>query len=506
MKEAGDKPARAPVAAKKPVAAAGNDLPVTGNPTPPVPVPTPPLGALAAVAGVAVPPPAAAASGAAASGAAPDLGAVRGGTSSAAALRDSAGVDPADPASTPVDEASALATATGVTAHAMGAFANLPGGAGVAASAAPAATADGAAGLVAAAGAVPGMTVAGAPGAPLAATGSAAALGKAVNVHGTAQRPAAKPTVGGAATTPAASGTADDGDEPSVADGMPVSGTGASLPATAGAVPSSDAAGMAVAIATVGQTNNPAAVEAGAPDNSDESAVSASGAPAAGLGAAGVLGAGGAAMNARALSFRGAMVAVGAQGVTALALADGLKPVASDTVSTPGTAGDAAALSLVGANSPAGGPAAPMPTPTFTVHASVDSADFAQGLSDRVSWMVGNGVNSAKLQLNPAQLGPIELNIVVQGDHAQVSMITHSAVTRDALESSSPHLKDMLGAQGFGQVSVDISQRSFQDRSNYTPQYGREASGDRGAAATAAVTASAATASRSSSGALDAYA
>jgi flagellar hook-length control protein FliK len=296
-------------------------------------------------------------------------------------------------------------------------------------------------------------------------------------------------------------GTADDGDEPSVADAVPVTGAGANLPAAGGAAPSSDVAGMAAVAAAVAQAKNPAPVVAGESDDSEESAVASPVASAAGLGAAG------AAMNARVLSFRGAMGAVSAQGVTALALADVVKPVASDAVSTPGTAGDAAAaLSLVGTNSSVGGPAAPTPTPTFTVHASVDSADFAQGLSDRVSWMVGNGVNSAKLQLNPAQLGPIELNIVVQGDHAQVSMITHSAVTRDALESSSPHLKDMLGAQGFGQVSVDISQRSFQDRSAYTPQYPRATTGDRGGAAASAVTASATTTSRSASGVLDAYA
>jgi flagellar hook-length control protein FliK len=85
-------------------------------------------------------------------------------------------------------------------------------------------------------------------------------------------------------------------------------------------------------------------------------------------------------------------------------------------------------------------------------------------------------------------------------------MITHSAVTRDALESSSPHLKDMLGAQGFGQVSVDISQRSFQDRSAYTPQYERAPSGDRTAAAAAVSSATGVATPRTSSGVLDAYA
>jgi flagellar hook-length control protein FliK len=119
--------------------------------------------------------------------------------------------------------------------------------------------------------------------------------------------------------------------------------------------------------------------------------------------------------------------------------------------------------------------------------------------------MVGNGMNGARLQVNPPQLGPIELRISVQGDHAQVWMTTHSAVTRDALESSSPKLREMLSAQGFGQVSVDISQRSFQDRSAYTPRY-EPTSTDRSALAAPAVASTTVTTPRTSLSALDAYA
>jgi flagellar hook-length control protein FliK len=180
---------------------------------------------------------------------------------------------------------------------------------------------------------------------------------------------------------------------------------------------------------------------------------------------------------------------------------------ATDAANPGSTNGDAAAgLSLLSSTFAVGGSVAASATPTLQVHASVGSDEFSQGLSDRVSWMVNSGVNSAKLQVNPPQLGPIELSISVQGNQAQVSMTTHSAVTRDALEASSPQLREMLGAQGFGQVSVDISQRSFQDRSAYTPPYDRASSGDRGAAATPAVAATAASTPRSSLGALDAYA
>ena len=143
------------------------------------------------------------------------------------------------------------------------------------------------------------------------------------------------------------------------------------------------------------------------------------------------------------------------------------------------------------------------PAAMLRVGAAVDSADFPQGLADRVSFMVDSNLSSAKLQVNPPQLGPIELQIAVQGDHAQIWMSTHSAVTREALESSLPRLRDMLGAQGFGQVSVDISQRSFQERSASPAPYEWAPSAPRAAASASPQPISA---PRISSAAVDAYA
>jgi flagellar hook-length control protein FliK len=138
--------------------------------------------------------------------------------------------------------------------------------------------------------------------------------------------------------------------------------------------------------------------------------------------------------------------------------------------SNAGGGDGAAALQQLTSNA-ASAPSDAGPVPSLRVNANVDSAEFPQSLADRVSFMVDNGWSSAKLQVNPPQLGPIELQIAVQGDHAQVLMSTHSALTRDALESSAPRLREMLSSQGFTQVNVDVSQRSFQERSAYTPPY-----------------------------------
>jgi len=177
---------------------------------------------------------------------------------------------------------------------------------------------------------------------------------------------------------------------------------------------------------------------------------------------------------------------------------------AAPAAAGPSNDGSAGAAQL-NSSATAAGSADPTPPVSVKVNAGVDTPEFSEGLADRVSWMVDSNLTSAKLQVNPPQLGPIEIRIAIQGDSAQVSLATHSGVTRDALEASAPKLREMLGQQGFGQVSVDISQRSFQDRSassqpyDWTPSAGTKSS-------VAAVSPVSSPMSRISSSAVDAYA
>jgi flagellar hook-length control protein FliK len=215
--------------------------------------------------------------------------------------------------------------------------------------------------------------------------------------------------------------------------------------------------------------------------------------------------------NAGSVSSAGDAAALGSS--SAVALASGLDAHGHDGAGDPGADTGTGSGSLAGGNgtaalqqlsaTAASTSSDAVPVPTVRVHADVDSADFPQGVADQVSVAVDNGWSSAKLSVNPPQLGPIELQIAVQGAHAQVAMSTHSAVTREALESSVPKLRDMLNSQGFTQVSVDISQRSFQERSTPTLPY-RLASG--GARETAPVSSSSAQVSRAPLGMLDTYA
>jgi flagellar hook-length control protein FliK len=167
-----------------------------------------------------------------------------------------------------------------------------------------------------------------------------------------------------------------------------------------------------------------------------------------------------------------------------------------------GTAGAAQAMS--GISNTASTDAAAQPT--FKVGAGVDSGEFGHGVANQIASMVDGNISSAKLNVNPPALGPIEVRIAVQGDQAQVFMTSHSAVTRDALQASTPKLREMLGEQGFAQVSVDISQRSFQDRTPTAQAYEWNSSADRKGYSAAATAAGLISVTRAASGIVDAYA
>ena len=295
----------------------------------------------------------------------------------------------------------------------------------------------------------------------------------------------------------------------------PSSTDGNAAPATnVGAWINTDAAAQALnASAMAAAATGAAPIDAsfaGAAD-SPSSPIDALAAPAMGGAARGAGRPNGAPALAVAVSVPAAAAAAKAAG--SAPAVDALADLGKADPRAPGGTGDSPLLDTSG-NAAAGaaqlgantlGPADAAPTPTLKVAAGMDTPEFGQGLADRVSWMVGNNLNGAKLQVNPPQLGPIEVRIAVQGSHAQVWLTSHSAVTRDALESSSPKLREMLGAQGFGQVSVDISQRSYQERSSQPQPYDWTPSASRSPAA-AAVQSTASLLPRTASGALDAYA
>ena len=110
--------------------------------------------------------------------------------------------------------------------------------------------------------------------------------------------------------------------------------------------------------------------------------------------------------------------------------------------------------------------AAPDPTPApanAQVNAPLHSPAFAPELAASVSLMAVGGVQHAELQLNPAEMGPVAVSIVVDGAQAQVSFHAAQADTRQALEQTLPDLAAALQGQGLTLSGGGVFQQSSND-------------------------------------------
>ena len=123
---------------------------------------------------------------------------------------------------------------------------------------------------------------------------------------------------------------------------------------------------------------------------------------------------------------------------------------------TAGPAGIAGAHFAPGPN-PARDMAAPVPV---TLQALVTSPEFQQALGVQVSVLARDGVQHAELQLNPADMGPVSVHIVLDGTQASVEFGADMATTRQAIETGLPELASALRDAGLTLSGGGVSQHS----------------------------------------------
>jgi flagellar hook-length control protein FliK len=85
---------------------------------------------------------------------------------------------------------------------------------------------------------------------------------------------------------------------------------------------------------------------------------------------------------------------------------------------------------------------------THRLDAHPASLAFAAEVSTRITTFVSAGVQHARLELNPAEMGPVTVQIQLSGQAAQVHLAAESADTRRALEQSMPQLASTLRQAG----------------------------------------------------------
>lgn len=87
-------------------------------------------------------------------------------------------------------------------------------------------------------------------------------------------------------------------------------------------------------------------------------------------------------------------------------------------------------------------------TTTLALATPVTAPDFSQALATQLTTLARDGVQHATLQLNPAEMGPIAVKIVLDGAQAQIDFAAEHARTREAIEAGLPTLAAALHGAG----------------------------------------------------------
>ena len=106
---------------------------------------------------------------------------------------------------------------------------------------------------------------------------------------------------------------------------------------------------------------------------------------------------------------------------------------------------------------------------------------MSEAVVDKVMWLSSQNLKSAEIQLDPAELGRLEVRIELNKDQAaQVTFVSANANVRDQLEGQAHRLRELFAQQGMNQLDVNVSDQSMARSSQGGGEEGQRRSAGRG--------------------------
>jgi flagellar hook-length control protein FliK len=102
----------------------------------------------------------------------------------------------------------------------------------------------------------------------------------------------------------------------------------------------------------------------------------------------------------------------------------------------------------------------------LSLNASFKSAgQWSEAVTEKVMWMSSKGIKEAIIQLDPPELGSLQIKVGLTQDQAQVSFTVQNPSVREALDQQSMRLREMFAEDGLNLTDVDVSDQSSQEES-----------------------------------------
>ncbi len=98
---------------------------------------------------------------------------------------------------------------------------------------------------------------------------------------------------------------------------------------------------------------------------------------------------------------------------------------------------------------------------------------FDQAIGARLGWLADQKIGHAHIRLSPDDMGPVDVRLQLNGDKVHASFSSPHVEVRQALESSLPRLRELLGEQGFQLAHADVGHQGPGGDGNASGQAGR---------------------------------
>ena len=105
--------------------------------------------------------------------------------------------------------------------------------------------------------------------------------------------------------------------------------------------------------------------------------------------------------------------------------------------------------------------AVPVPAAPLNQPLAMNQSGWTEGLVNRVMYLSSQNLKSADIQLQPAELGRLDIRVNLAADQpAQITFVSGHVVVRDALEGQVHRLRELFAQQGLAQPDVNVSDQS----------------------------------------------
>ena len=92
---------------------------------------------------------------------------------------------------------------------------------------------------------------------------------------------------------------------------------------------------------------------------------------------------------------------------------------------------------------------------------AMQQGGWSEAVVDKVMWLSSQNLKSAEIQLDPAELGRLEVRVDIAKDQTQVTFASPHAGVREALEGQMQRLRDLFAGQGMNLLDVNVSDQSL---------------------------------------------